>query len=119
MFDLLEVIPGIVVLHDFFLGDAMAFRESQQKPSHALTWALYNSHGYAAVAERFGDSQAKAMQKFPACFEIFQNARGVFVHSEHSRHLAEKWFGHQTASVINVVPLLRAPGTVGDRTQIR
>lgn len=119
MFDLLEVIPGIVVLHDFFLGDAMAFRESQQKPSHALTWALYNSHGYAAVAERFGDSQAKAIQKFPACFEIFQNARGVFVHSEHSRHLAEKWFGHQTASVINVVPLLRAPGIAGDRTQIR
>jgi hypothetical protein len=41
MFDLLSQIPGVVVLHDFFLGDIQFYRESHLKITNVFSNALY------------------------------------------------------------------------------
>jgi len=45
MFELLEAVPGVVVLHDFFLSGINWYREAHQIVDHALNQALYRTHG--------------------------------------------------------------------------
>jgi glycosyltransferase involved in cell wall biosynthesis len=101
MVDLLEVAPGAVVLHDFYLYGAHVDRSA-----HAWSQALLESHGYRSVVERLR-SPAKALVKYPGNLRILQNALGIIVHSEHSRRLAEQWYGARAAEDWVVIPQLR------------
>ncbi|UOA09520.1 glycosyltransferase [Methylobacter sp. S3L5C] len=116
MFDLLANIPGAVVLHDFYLGDVQWCRDTRNNSQFTLAGALYQSHGYAAVAEYFhASSVTDSVRKFPLNLEVLQQSQGIIVHSEYSRHLASKWYGHQFSADWAVIPLLRAPVTDGNR----
>ncbi len=119
MFELLAEIPGVVVLHDFFLADVLAWREGRGRP-YDFCRALFHSHGYAAVAERF---QARDIweltSKYPANLPVLQDALGVIVHSEFSRRLAELWYGKGAGRNWAVIPLLRAPALALQRKQAR
>lgn len=120
MFDLLARIPGDVVLHDFYLGDVNWYREAHALFPYAWTSALYMSHGYGAVAERFHVGNAvDAVRKYPVNLEVLQQAQGVIVHSEHSRQLANEWYGNQFANDWAVIPLLRVPSSENNRDQAR
>ena len=104
MFDLLQEAPGAVVLHDFFISHATAHRGKD-----ILLRALKESHGYHAVLEHFTSPSADgAIWKYPANLSILQNANGVIVHSEHSRRLADQWYGEGSSSGWIVIPHLRA-----------
>ena len=48
----LEQHPGVVVLHDFYLSDVIAFLELG-RIEQIWTRALFDAHGYEAVKERF------------------------------------------------------------------
>ncbi len=104
MFGLLDRFPGVVVLHDFFLGDAYEYLE------HIFpgTWALglYNSHGYKALWERF--NKIDVVFKYPGNFNILERALGIIVHSNYSIKLADQWYGNSIAKHFKVIPMLRA-----------
>ncbi len=120
MFKLLARVPGVVVLHDFFLADAQFYREAHALSLHALTRALYHSHGYGAVAERFRTGKdEEVVRKYPANFEVLQQACGIIVHSEYSRCLAREWYGKNITADWKVIPLLRTPSAGIDRAQSR
>jgi len=120
MFDLLDHVPGVVVLHDFHLGDIHCYREAYNGSPHGWTRALYESHGYGAVAERFRvRNDAGVVRKYPANLGVLQQAQGVIVHSEYSRHLASEWYGKDFAPDWKVIPLLRTPSAGIDRAQSR
>jgi glycosyltransferase involved in cell wall biosynthesis len=92
MLDLLDRFPGVVVLHDFFLGDFYWYMESIIPG----TWIreLYNSHGYIAVWERFHLTDLHdVVFKYPCNFTILQKALGLIVHSRYSAGLAQEWYG--------------------------
>lgn len=115
MFELVAEIPGTVVLHDFFLGNIQAYREFVS--GHANRWAraLYDSHGYPAVAEHFRAQDPDAASfKYPCNFDVLRHAQGVIVHSPHSVQLAKKWIGNAFAADWALIPLLRALPTAGD-----
>jgi glycosyltransferase involved in cell wall biosynthesis len=108
MFNLQKAVPGIVVLHDFFLSGVIAHTDlTKQNPGW---WAreLYYSHGYYAVAERFSSNDvADIIWKFPASYSVIRDSIGVLVHSPFSCDLAEEWYPmHSTANWCHV-PLLR------------
>lgn len=120
MFDLLVQVPGVVVLHDFYLGDVNYYRESHALLPYAWTCALYNSHGYGALTERFRvENEVDVVRKYPANFEVVQRATGVIVHSEYSRSLAGEWYEKEIAADWKVIPLLRASCTKFDRVEYR
>jgi glycosyltransferase involved in cell wall biosynthesis len=120
MFELLEEIPGIVVLHDFFLSGIQAHREMHGMAPHAWARELYQAHGYAAVQERYHVRDlADVVWKYPATFSILQQAQGVIAHSGHARRLAREWYGERFAQDWAVVPLLRAPSAKVTRAQAR
>ncbi len=75
---LIEEIPGVISLDDFFLGDLFYYSETG-------IWveALYHSHGYNAVRERFMTDDIQALKtKYPVNLKIIQYSLGVIVHSE-------------------------------------
>jgi glycosyltransferase involved in cell wall biosynthesis len=110
MFDLLELVPGIVVLHDFFLSGIVSHVEYRNvKPSY---WSkiLYEAHGYTALHQRFHAADATdVIWKYPCNLAVLQNAQGIIVHSDYSRRLARQWYGNPAGNDWICIPLLRVP----------
>ncbi|GIX26082.1 MAG: hypothetical protein KatS3mg122_3313 [Caldimonas sp.] len=120
MFALLEDVPGVVVLHDFFLSGIQAHRDVHGVAPHAWAQALLESHGWHAVRERFAATDTReVILRYPANLPVLQGALGLIVHSESSRALARQWYGDTAATDWAVIPLLRAPARAADRAAAR
>lgn len=120
MFSLLEDIPGVVVLHDFYLPDVIAYLEGSGLKAAAWANALYQSHGYRAVQHRFhSPDPAEMIACYPCNIEVLQNSLGVIVHSENTRRLANRWYGEGLADDWAAIPLLRVPEFKINRTEAR
>ena len=120
MFDLLAAVPGVVVLHDFFLGDIQLIREQDGLAAHAWTRSLYEAHGYRALMERFDEvSWRDAMSRYPANLDVLRQAQGVIVHSGHARRLADDFYGTRLPVEWAVIPLAREPQPDIGRAQAR
>lgn len=118
MLSLLEEIPGTVVLHDFYLSGLMAWLELQGVEPGAWTSALYESHGYRAVKDRYRDAE-EAKRRYPVSWQIPLHAQGVIVHSKYSLKLARDWYGEHDTAGWTVIPLLRSPASNVDRQLAR
>jgi glycosyltransferase involved in cell wall biosynthesis/SAM-dependent methyltransferase len=114
MLDLLQEIPGTVVLHDFYLSGLMSWLELHGGDGNVWTRALYEAHGYEGVGMRYLDAEA-AKRDYPVNWAILQQAQGVIVHSDYSRQLARQWVGNGFADDWNVIPLLRKPAATFDK----
>ncbi|KUG16357.1 mannosyltransferase [hydrocarbon metagenome] len=118
MFDLLNRFPGVVVLHDFFLGDAYEYLEHISPGS--WTRELSNSHGYKALWERFAKKDVReVIFKYPCNFSVLEMAVGVIVHSNYSVTLANQWYGDSIARHFVVIPMLRDLAKMVDRDEAR
>jgi len=108
MFDLLNEVPGVVVLHDFFLSGIVAHLEVTGLKQNFWINELYRSHGYRALQERFyAKDTADVVWKYPCNVGVLKAAQGVIVHSDNSRRLAEDWYPSVASFDWSVIPLLR------------
>ena len=120
MFSLLEEVPGVVVLHDFFLSGIAAHMDVTGYQPDFWAQALYQSHGYVALQQRFHASDtAEVDVALSVQLRCLQNALGVVVHSENSRRLASQWYGDSAADELMVIPHLRVPELGIDRAEAR
>jgi glycosyltransferase involved in cell wall biosynthesis len=121
MFDMLDSFPGVVVMHDFYLGHVRAHLEHTGYRPGDWTKALYESHGYRAVYERFHMNNSKDTSelifRYPCNFDIIQKALGIIVHSAYSSKLAQEWYGEGDDWVI--IPHLRSQAQETDRIEAR
>lgn len=110
MFGLLEEVPGVVVLHDFFLSGIVAHMEVTGYKENAWALDLYRAHGYSALQHRFHvKDTADVVWKYPCNHQVISNATGVIVHSENSKRLAARWYPLHDNNQWTVIPLLRVP----------
>lgn len=108
MFPLLNQVPGVVVLHDFFLSGVLACLETSGIAPGAWTRELYDAHGYSALQNRFKDvDTTKVMYQYPCNLSVLRQARGVIVHSETSVKLAKKLYGNKFTHDWVSIPLMR------------
>jgi glycosyltransferase involved in cell wall biosynthesis len=106
MFALIEKVPGVIVLHDFFLIDAIRFADAHGYFPGLWTKSLFLSHGYRGIVEGyFGTEDLKA--GFPASLGVIQSSLGTIVHSDHSKELGAQWFGPASVADWATIPLLR------------
>jgi glycosyltransferase involved in cell wall biosynthesis len=117
MFELLDEIPGIVVLHDFYLSDVQWYCQFHGVKPNAWVKELYQGHGYKAVADFYREGVHATLSRYPGSLGVLSKALGVIVHSEHSLSLARQWYGD--AAHCSMVPLLRVPAAAPDRAQAR
>lgn len=118
MLPLMENIPGVVVLHDFFLSGLMSWLELHGGIPNAWTKSLYDTHGYNAVRMRYYDPD-KAYYKYPVNGHVLQNALGIIVHSKYSQTMARFWYGNEWANNWKVIPHMRASVENYDKIAIR
>lgn len=117
MFDLLEELPGVVVLHDFFLSGVVHHLNS----SIQNFWekSLLASHGWTALEDRYKNGEFDTVMRYPCNLGVLQNALGVIVHSENSKRLVRQWYGEDAGSEWAVIPLLRVYADKLDRSHAR
>jgi len=107
MFDLLKVVPGVVVLHDFFLSGIMAHMDLNGSVPGAFSRALYASHGYAALHHRHRARDiSEVIWEYPCSRDVAQDALGMIVHSASSVRLARQWYSDDQSGW-TVVPQMR------------
>lgn len=121
MFALLARHPGVVVLHDFFLGGVLAHAQMSGAMPNAWQDALFHAHGYAGMRRCAADEAAgvQVHKAWPASLGVLDGATRTIVHSQHARRLAQDWYGPQAVSHIDVIPHPRKPPAVHDRTAAR
>jgi FkbM family methyltransferase len=120
MFRLLDRYPGIVVLHDFYLGGLIAHLELYGGVNGFWSSALYQSHGYTALRDRFDPAkEPDIVVNCPVNLSLLQRAQGVIVHSDYSRHLAQMHYGENFANDWAVIPFPRRLPDVLDRDAAR
>ena len=109
MFALLAEVPGVVVLHDYFLSGIAAHLELTGAEPGFWARALYDGHGYPALRERYHAIDPHAvMLRYPCNADVLRGALGVIVHSDSARRLAREWLGEAAARDWHTIPLLRA-----------
>jgi glycosyltransferase involved in cell wall biosynthesis len=119
MFDLLDAIPGVVVLHDFYLSSVIAHIELTGQRPGFWAEALYHAHGYEALAHRFHHQDAsETVYKYPCSLGVIQRSLGMIVHSSHSIDLAKLWHGGDVVDW-SVIPLMRDAKMRSSRDQAR
>jgi glycosyltransferase involved in cell wall biosynthesis/SAM-dependent methyltransferase len=106
MVELLEDVPGIIVLHDFYLSGLIWSMEERPGFAGIKNRELYYNHGYGALIEAKQDERQIAV-RYPFNRSVLQKARGVIVHSAVSLRLAEQWYGPQACADWTQIPLLR------------
>jgi glycosyltransferase involved in cell wall biosynthesis len=123
MFALLERHPGIVVLHDFYLGNIVHHLEHTGYAPLAFQQALYHSHGFAALADQRTIGVNASVWKYPSNKALLDQASGVIVHARYPAELAEQWYGSASVRKWRTLPLLRArhagPGRAAARAALK
>lgn len=120
MFKLIDDISGAVVLHDFFLNGVQLHMEIKELISNSWTKELYYSHGYKAVYERFhAGYMTEVLLDYPSNLNLLHKAKGIIVHSEYSRKLADKFYGEGASANWHKIPLLRFTPHKSDKNYAR
>jgi glycosyltransferase involved in cell wall biosynthesis len=119
MFALLKAIPGVVVLHDFFLSGVVAHMDVHGCASGQWAQELYSSHGYKALYDRFhAKDTADVVWGYPCSLNVIQSSLGLIVHSPNSLRLARQWYGVE-ADDWAVIPHMRDSRVQADRSEAR
>lgn len=120
MVELIRSVPGVIVLHDFYLSGLFAVMQHSYGVPNFFDEAIYESHGYGALADANGRmTLQQAMWKYPCNLTVLKRSLGVIVHSNHSLDLARDWYGDETASKWRLIPHLRVPQHTADRESAR
>ena len=121
MFDLLQKIPGVVVLHDFFLSDILEYRDHSGIAPGSFAKALYHSHGFSPLLKLFSATKnnGDVVATYPCNFEILEHATGVILHSNYANTLLQKHYNTHNPHRIEIIPLLRSPAYSIDRLSAR
>ncbi len=99
MLDLIRKVPGIVVLHDFYIGNLI----SQIMNPHKLILKLDNDHGLRSLLD-LQSSIEKTILKWPMNWSIMKFAKEIIVHSKFQKELNQKYYHlgwSQNPSIIN------------------
>lgn len=120
MFGLLAEVPGVVMLHDFFLSGIIEHMDRIKMERGIWRRSLWRSHGWKAWLQScFGTKRKQLMRLYPCNRDVVEAALGVIVHSEYSRRLARQWLPPLLAEGWEVLPLVRPPLTKLNRQESR
>lgn len=120
MFELLQQCPGIVVLHDFYLGGLIWSLDGRPATAGIKLRELQYAHGYSALAECLLEpGEGNVGMRYPFNRSLLESASGVIVHSAVSLRLARQWYGPAAVSDWALVPHLRLPAEPRERSAIR
>jgi glycosyltransferase involved in cell wall biosynthesis len=96
--------PGIVVLHDFRLGELLNWIEESAGPADSFVKALYNSHGFSALWRDSREGRELSIKGYPCNAVVLRESVGIIVHSDKTIDQIRQWYGATTPAVIREIP---------------
>lgn len=108
--NLLAKVPGVVVLHDFYIGESLLAVANFINKSDLFLTKLLDGHGSAAIWSAASDGLLGLSKKFPCSLQVLNQATKCIVHSEHAAKLAVYWYGEDALAKIAVIPHLKKLG---------
>ncbi|MEW6372026.1 MAG: glycosyltransferase family 1 protein [Pseudomonadota bacterium] len=87
--------PGVVVLRDFFLGEALL---AAGDDGDGWADALYEAHGYQAVAAAMAEGPDAAARSYPCNLGALEGAHWVIADAPATCELAQRWYGAQATA---------------------
>lgn len=110
MYNLLRQVPGVVVLHDFYLSGLIWALDCDPRFAGIKWRELHYGSGHTAVAEvACAADEGRAALAYPFNRSLLDAAAGVIVHSQASLRLARQWYGPDAGADWALVPHLRQP----------
>lgn len=107
MHALIRIIPGVVVLHDFYLSNFLHHYHLSNPTLRVIERSMYNSHGYKSLKHCSEHHWSNAeVTKYPCSYDAIRESLGVIVHSQNSSKLASEWYAIEQNS-FDTIPLLR------------
>lgn len=101
---LLKRIPGIVVLHDFFIGES-TFQIPDTKPEiDKFLSSLIREHGLQSLWHSAHTPLPILARSFPVCLDVIQSSKHVIVHSKHAADLAARFYSNQARDKCSLIP---------------
>lgn len=108
-FDLLETIPGVVTLHDFYLSGVLQLMSVTSGPSNIFNQALFESHGYSALAEKHVSKDISVqIRDYPSNLPVLKEALAIVTHSSAARAMAKGLYGTPIEGKFQTIPLVRS-----------
>lgn len=108
MFRLLELVPGTVVLHDFWLSNVLEYIQLYERDPYIWDEHLHYSHGWPALSQRRGGGHdIPVVNEFPCNRRVIDSAVGVIVHSQYSAGMIAKWYGDDLLTDVRLVSSLK------------
>ncbi len=108
MFELMRQRPGVVVLHDSFLGALRNWMAASKKDDASFKQILFDQHGYPALLNDLRKGRGSTMDTYPMNLDVLDRALGVLVHSHHAVDLARIYYGRRIVDKFEVVPFPKA-----------
>lgn len=105
MYELCQKIPGVVVLHDFYLSGLVNWMSNRGKYGVAFEKELKYSHSALTLRNK----NKNLVEYYPCNKRIVDSAIGVIVHSQYALDLADEWLGKVYSKTWKTIPLLLDP----------
>lgn len=110
MLSLMECFPGLVTLHDFYLGNMIhaCAHENPEHQANLLADHVFYSHGWRGLINLEWWGAAKTYHDYPANKRVLDMALGVIFHSNYNLGLCRKFYGEDYAHKLHaaVVPMV-------------
>lgn len=120
MHEILQIYPGVVCMHDFYLSNYFRYKETLPEFENIWSEQLLSSHGYGSLIKRATiKNDEKLMYEYPSNFNVLSSATAVIVHSDHARQLAKQWYESSGSLDWERIPLLRNPPISQDKKLAR
>jgi glycosyltransferase involved in cell wall biosynthesis len=107
IYELAARVPGVAVMHDFFISDVLRWLQDVVGKQDAFESALQESHGLQGIAKRWAVGADEAVRTLPANLPTLRLAEKLIVHSRHAIDLAVQWYGERVRSHLVHVPFPR------------
>jgi glycosyltransferase involved in cell wall biosynthesis len=104
IFLLLQQYPGIVVLHDFHIGEVLKWIEESGGPADCFVKALYDSHGFSALRRDSREARELSVKAYPCNAVVLRESTGIIVHSHEMTEQICKWYGANKSIAIRQIP---------------
>jgi len=119
MIALLNSVPGVVVLHDFYLSGMLNHAQSFGLDDTALSLSMVRSHGYRALNMLSDKGVEEAARCYPANRWVLDSAVGVLVHSRYAIAQAETFYGPAYQRRLSHIPFPCPAPRASDRAGAR
>lgn len=104
---IIERIPGVVVLHDFFLAESALDKFIKTNSIKSFVDLILNCHGTYALWNSGSEDLVTKSKQYPCNLQYLRNATNIIVHSNHCLDLARQWLPEFVEKKMRVVPHLK------------